>query len=67
MVWPVPIQAGEAHRTAYEAKGLYGQLIYVNPKESLVIVVLRAWPVSWLMNPLISDYQFFDMVIETLR
>ncbi|MEM8564117.1 MAG: serine hydrolase, partial [Pseudomonadota bacterium] len=67
MVWPVSTQAGEAHRTAYEAKGLYGQLIYVNPQEGLVIVVWRAWPVSWLMNPLISDYQFFDKVIDTLR
>lgn len=67
MVWPVHQDKGEIHRAAYEAKGLYGQLIYVHPKERLVIVVLRSWPQPWIMTPVIDDYEFFEAVIKKLR
>lgn len=41
-MWWVPDQADPMHSGAFEAVGIFGQLLYVNPREHLVIVVLGA-------------------------
>lgn len=66
MWWPT-IQDDGIHGPAYEAKGLYGQRIYINPQENVVIVLLCAWPKSWLMPPPVDDYGFFEAVMIALR
>lgn len=67
MFWPVATsEPGDLHAGAYEAQGIFGQRIYVNPRENLVIVVLCAWPKPWLTPP-IDDHLFFKSIIESLR
>jgi CubicO group peptidase (beta-lactamase class C family) len=31
----------------YEAQGVHGQVLYINPREKLVIVATSAWPKAW--------------------
>lgn len=41
--WPLP--AGDSiHQGAFEARGIFGQHIYINPNQKLVVVVLSARP-----------------------
>ncbi len=41
-MWWIPPQADPIHHGAFEAVGIFGQYIYVNSRENLVIVVLSA-------------------------
>lgn len=41
-MWWIPSQTDPVHAGAFEAAGIFGQYIYVNPRERLVIVVLSA-------------------------
>lgn len=65
MFWPVSVDGVGPHGDAYEAQGIFGQRIYINPSENLVIVVLSAWPKTWLTPP-IDDLFFYEAVIELL-
>ena len=64
--WPIPggdpIQQG-----AFEARGIFGQHLYLNPKEGLAIVVLSARPKPDAVRRSISDTDFFAAVAETLH
>ena len=66
MLWPTMQDEG-IHGPAYEAQGLFGQRIYINPEENVVIVLHCAWPKSWLMPPPVDDYGFFEAVMIALR
>ncbi len=44
MMWPFPAKSGSVNDGAFEALGIYGQHIYVNPREHVVIVVWSALP-----------------------
>jgi len=44
MLWPIPNAAGTINEGAFEARGIFGQHIYMNPKENVVIVVWSALP-----------------------
>ena len=35
---------------SFEAQGIFGQFIYVNPKKQLVVVLTSAWPKAWVME-----------------
>ena len=48
----------------FEAQGIYGQFIYVAPKDDLVIVKLSYWPEPWIVPMEIEGYAFFDAVID---
>jgi CubicO group peptidase (beta-lactamase class C family) len=41
-MWWIPPQSDPVHLGAFEAVGIFGQYMYVNPRERLVIVVLSA-------------------------
>lgn len=63
--WPVP--AGDPiHRGAFEADGIFGQHIYINPAEKLVIVVLSARPKPTGAD-VIDDHDFYAAVARALR
>ena len=63
--WPVPagepIQAG-----AFQALGIFGQHLYINPREKLVIVVLSARPKPVSMPP-VNDMDVFTAVARMLH
>lgn len=42
MWWPIPPSAGAIHAGAFEAQGIFGQYLYINRAEQVVIVQLGA-------------------------
>ncbi|MBL8270578.1 MAG: serine hydrolase [Steroidobacter sp.] len=66
MWWPVADSAGSFREAAYSARGIFGQYIYINPAQDLVIVTLslRAKP---RFSEVIPDNDFFNAVTNSLR
>jgi CubicO group peptidase (beta-lactamase class C family) len=66
-MWWIPPQSDPMHVGAFEAVGIFGQYLYVNPRERLVIVVLsaRAKPVGNTQHEL--DNKFFSAVATALH
>ena len=64
--WPIP--AGDpTHRGAFEARGIFGQHLYINPRQKLVIVVLSARPKPDSAFSPIDDPAFFAAVARALQ
>jgi CubicO group peptidase (beta-lactamase class C family) len=64
--WPIP--AGDPmHRGAFEARGIFGQHLYINPRQKLVIVVLSARPKPDSAFSPIDDPAFFAAVARALQ
>jgi CubicO group peptidase (beta-lactamase class C family) len=64
--WPIP--AGDPiHQGAFEAVGIFGQHLYINPAEKLVIVVLSARPKPDSSTHILDDASFFAAVATSLR
>jgi hypothetical protein len=64
--WPIP--AGDpVHRGAFEARGIFGQHIYINPREKVVIVVLSARPKPDAALSPLEDVPFFAAVAKALQ
>jgi CubicO group peptidase (beta-lactamase class C family) len=66
MLWPIPNSAGTIHEGAFEARGIFGQYIYVNPAEKVVIVVWSALPKP-TGTATIADEDFFAAATQALR
>jgi CubicO group peptidase (beta-lactamase class C family) len=66
MIWPVPNAAGTIDEGAFEASGIFGQHIYVNPRESVVIVVWSALPKP-VNNIAINDNEVFSAMAQALH
>lgn len=66
MWWLLGPDAGPIHDGAFEAIGIFGQYIYINPKENVVIVVQssRSKPEG---GEVIRDDDFFAGVVEALK
>jgi CubicO group peptidase (beta-lactamase class C family) len=64
--WPMPAGGDPIHQGAFEARGIYGQHIYINPEEKLVIVVLSARPKPTGATVL-NDAAFFAAVARSLQ
>ena len=64
--WPMPAGEDSIHQGAFQALGIYGQHIYVNPREKLVIVVLsaRSKPTG---ATVVDDAAFFAAAARLLR
>jgi CubicO group peptidase (beta-lactamase class C family) len=63
--WPMP-EGDPAHRGAFQAVGIFGQHMYINPTEKLVIVVLSARPKPTGAT-VVDDSAFFGAVAHALR
>ena len=63
--WPIP-SGDPIHRGAFEARGIFGQHLYVNPSERLVIVVLSARPKP-TGSTVLDDEAFFAAVARALH
>jgi len=50
----------------FEAQGIYGQFIYIAPKDDVVIIKLSYWPQPWIVPLEIESYAFFNAVIDAL-
>jgi CubicO group peptidase (beta-lactamase class C family) len=66
MIWPFFARPESANHGAFQALGIYGQHIYVNPREHVVIVVWGALPKPSGME-VIADQDFFAAATEALR
>jgi len=66
MLWPIADREGTIHESAFEAVGIFGQHVYVNPNERLVIVVWQALPKP-LTPPPIGDEDFFAALAVAVR
>jgi CubicO group peptidase (beta-lactamase class C family) len=66
MIWPFSANSGAANQGAFQALGIYGQHIYINPKERVVIVVWSAQPKP-TGKEAIADQDFFAAATEALR
>ncbi len=64
--WPMPAGGDPVHQGAFEARGIFGQHIYINPNEKLVIVVLSARPKPTGATVL-DDAAFFAAVARSLQ
>jgi hypothetical protein len=64
--WPMPQGGDPIHQDAFEARGIYGQHLYINPHERLVIVVLSARPKPTGATVL-NDAAFFAAVARSLQ
>ncbi len=66
MTWPLGNPAGSGGDGAFQALGIYGQHIYVNPRARVVIVVWGALPKPTGTEP-IADADFFAAATAALR
>jgi len=66
MLWPLPDSKGTIHEGAYEARGIFGQHLYINPRENVVIVVWSARPKP-LGKTSIPDRDFFAALCEAVH
>jgi hypothetical protein len=66
MWWPVAGADGSFAQRAFSARGIFGQYIYVNPEEQVVIAVwsARSKPKG---AEAILDNDFFNAAVEALR
>jgi CubicO group peptidase (beta-lactamase class C family) len=66
MLWPVPKAAGTVNEGAFEARGIFGQHVYVNPREKVVIAVWSALPKPTGKETILHT-DFFGAVATALR
>jgi CubicO group peptidase (beta-lactamase class C family) len=68
-MWWIPPQSVAVHAGAFEAVGIFGQYMYINPREHLAIVVLsaRPKPVDDSRDELADDAAFFAAVATALH
>jgi CubicO group peptidase (beta-lactamase class C family) len=64
--WPVP-KGDPIHRDAFQAIGIFGQHLYINPGQKLVIVVLSARPKPDSAFSPVDDLPFFGAVARSLQ
>lgn len=67
-MWWIPPQTDPMHIGAFQAEGVFGQFIYLNPRERLVIVVLSARPKPSVVSRVeLTDETFFAAVARALQ
>ena len=64
--WTVKSEAGSAHDGAFMAVGIFGQYLYINPNNNIVVVGLGARPKP-VGKQAIDDLDFLAAVVEKLR
>lgn len=66
MLWPIPNATGTINEGAFEARGIFGQHIYMNPRENVVVVVWSALPKPQ-GKATVGDNDFFAAVTQAVR
>jgi len=66
MLWPIPNSLGSINEGAFEARGIFGQHIYMNPRENVVIVVWSALPKP-TDKATVGDNDFFAATSQALH
>lgn len=66
MWWPVPDSAGSFADGAFSARGIFGQYIYVNPAQKVVLTVLSARSKPKFAEAILDNH-FFNAAVEALR
>ncbi len=66
MLWPVEAAKGTVHEGAFEALGIFGQTIYMNPREKVVIVLWSARPKPVGMSTVV-DQDFFAAICKAVQ
>jgi len=64
--WPIPV-GDPIHHGAFQARGIFGQHMYINPAQKLVIVVLSARPKPDSDLAPVDDLPFFAAVARALQ
>jgi CubicO group peptidase (beta-lactamase class C family) len=66
MLWPIPKASGTVHEGAFEARGMFGQHMYLHPRENVVVVVWSAQskPTG---KAVVMDHDFFGAVVTSTR
>ncbi|MCL4214494.1 MAG: beta-lactamase family protein [Gemmatimonadales bacterium] len=64
-LWWTAISEPARSHGAFNAEGIHGQFIWIDPAERVVIVVLSARPHP-TEGAVVSDYRFFDAVVAAL-
>jgi CubicO group peptidase (beta-lactamase class C family) len=64
--WPLPV-GDRIHVGAFQGQGIFGQHLYINPAEKLVIVVLSARPKPDSHDHILDDVSFFAAVARSLH
>ena len=65
--WVLPRKVGTAHDGAFTAQGIFGQFVYVNPREQVVAVVWSAWRQAWQTDSEFETYALLAAAVEALR
>lgn len=65
--WVLPRQPGGVHDGAFTAQGIFGQFVYVNPREQVVAVVWSAWRKAWEDDSELETYALLGAAVEALR
>ena len=52
---------------SFEAQGVFGQFIFVNREENLVIATTSAWPEAWILNKELEFYALVEAVRKVTR
>lgn len=67
-LWWIPPQNEPLHIGAFQAEGVFGQYIYVHPRERVVIVVLSSRPKPSVVSRVeLTDETFFAAVVRALQ
>jgi CubicO group peptidase (beta-lactamase class C family) len=66
-LFPTGSAARDQHDGAFEAQGIFGQFVYINPKENLVAVVWSAWPEPEMDKQEMETYDFIAAAIKALK
>lgn len=66
MWWPVPDAEGSFADGAFSARGIFGQYIYVNPAERVVLTVLSSRSKPKFAEAILDNH-FFNSAVEALR
>ena len=64
--WTVKAEAGSVHEGVFMGRGIYGQYLYINPKNNVVVVGLGARPKP-VGKTSIDDLDFLAAVVQELR
>lgn len=65
--FPAGKQALENHDGAFTGIGIFGQFLYINPKERVVIVHWGCWPDPWIAGHERSLFALFGNAVAALR